>query len=55
MKEHDAVSRADWLRDQLDSLTLAPALVRDDPQGLESAKGMVSHEYKRLKALAAKK
>jgi hypothetical protein len=53
-KEHDAASRADRLRDQVDSLTLAADLFRDDPQVLESAKGMVSDEYKRLKALAAK-
>jgi hypothetical protein len=35
-------------------MTVSVDLFRDDPEALESAKAMVSDEYKRLKALAAR-
>jgi hypothetical protein len=54
VKEHEAATRADRLREQVDGLTVAADLFRDDPETLEYAKAIVSGEYKRLKALVAK-
>ena len=54
VNEHEAASRADRLREQAEDLTVTADLYRDDPEAPERAKAMVSDEYRRLKALAAK-
>jgi hypothetical protein len=54
VKELEAATRADRLRDRLEGLTVSVDLFRDDPEALESAKATVSDEYKRLKGLGAK-
>ena len=54
VNEHEAASRADRLREQVEDLTVTADLFRDDPEAPERARAMVSDEYRRLKALAAK-
>jgi hypothetical protein len=54
VKEHEAANSADRLREQLEGLTVSVDVLRDDPDAMESARAMVSDEYKRLKALVAK-
>ena len=53
-KGHAAASRADRLREQVEDLTVTADWFRDDPEAPERARAMVSDEYRRLKALAAK-
>ena len=54
VNEHEAASRADRLREQVEDLTVTADLFRDDPEAPERARAIVSDEYRRLMAQAAK-